>query len=55
MLLVVPVTGRARATQDPSFLFFGPFFGKILSNRPLAERFQKIDPQLDVIVDGAKI
>jgi hypothetical protein len=37
------------------FLFFKLFFRKILSNMPLAERFQKIDLYLDAIVVGAKV
>jgi hypothetical protein len=42
--------------QKPSFFcFLALFFEKILLNRPLAERFQKMDPQLGAIVDGAKI
>jgi hypothetical protein len=39
----------------PSFLFFWPFFRKILSNMPLTERFQKIDPDLGATITGAKI
>jgi hypothetical protein len=34
---------------------FLALFRKILSNMPLAERFQKIDPCLGAIVVGAKI
>jgi hypothetical protein len=37
------------------FLFFSLFFQKILTNTPLAVRFQKIDPSLGAVVIGAKI
>jgi hypothetical protein len=36
------------------FLFFSPFFRKILLNMPLAERFQKIDSYLGAMVVSAK-
>jgi hypothetical protein len=37
------------------FFVFWPFFRKILSNMPLAERIQKIDPDLGATVIGAKL
>jgi hypothetical protein len=39
----------------PSFLFFWPFFEKNLTNVPLLERFQKMDPDLGVMDRGAEL
>jgi hypothetical protein len=48
-------TSVSNSLMDRLFLFFWPFFRKILSNMPLAERIQKIDPDLGATVIDAKL
>jgi hypothetical protein len=37
------------------FVFFLPFLRKNLTNAPLMERFQKMDPQLGAMDSGAEV
>jgi hypothetical protein len=37
------------------FCFFWPFLRKNLTNAPLLERFQKMDPQLGAVPRGAEV
>jgi hypothetical protein len=37
------------------FVFFWPFLRKNLTNAPLLERFQKMDPQLGAVPRGAEV
>jgi hypothetical protein len=50
----VPAPGVRR--RGPTFfLFFWPFLRKNLTNAPLLERFQKMDPQLGAMDSGAEL
>jgi hypothetical protein len=48
------VEGEAKV-RGPTFLFFWPFFEKNLTNAPLLERFQKMDPDLGAMDYGAEL
>jgi hypothetical protein len=53
----VPVSWQQHRAEpvSPTFLFFLPFLRKNLTNAPLLEKFQKMDPQLGAMDSGAEV